>query len=72
MRLKQLFESKDSNMVFESKDQLDISILSASKVIKTKSDIESLLNTEVEIEHKTDGTKLTVLHINDNGDLNDC
>ena len=62
MRLKQLFESKD---------QLDISILSASKVIKTKSDIESLLNTEVEIEHKTDGTKLTVLHINDNGDLND-
>ena len=53
----------------ETRDQLDISILSADKVIKTKSDIENLLNTEVTIEHKTDGTKLTVIHVADNGDI---
>lgn len=55
----------------ETRDQLDISILSADKVIKTKSDIENLLNTEVTIEHKTDGTKLTVIHVADNGDISD-
>lgn len=57
--------------LFESKDQLDISILAADKVIKTESDIEDLLNTEVQIEHKTDGTKLTVVHVADKGDLGD-
>ena len=57
--------------LFESKDQLDISILAADKVIKTESDIEDLLNTEVQIEHKTDGTKLTVVHVADKGNLGD-
>ena len=57
--------------LIESKDQLDISILSADKVIKTESDIENLLNTELTIEHKTDGTKLTVVHVKDDGDISD-
>lgn len=57
--------------LLESKDQLDISILSANKVIKTESDIENLLDTELTIEHKTDGTKLTVVHIKDDGDISD-
>lgn len=51
--------------------QLDISILSAEKFLNSKSKIEEFLKSEVEIEHKTDGTKLTVIHKANNGDFND-
>lgn len=58
-------------MLLETRDQLDISILSAEKWIKSKNDIETLLNTHLSIEHKTDGTKLTVVHVANNGTIDD-
>lgn len=51
--------------------QLDISILSASKYLNSKAKIEEFLKSEVEIEHKTDGTKLTLIHKANNGNFND-
>ena len=38
-------------MLLESKDQLDISILAADKYLKSRSDVENLLNTQLSIEH---------------------
>ena len=58
-------------MLLESKDQLDISILAADKYLKSRSDVENLLNTQLSIEHKTDGTKLTVIHVANNGNIDD-
>jgi hypothetical protein len=55
----------------ETEDQLDISILPAEKYLKGRSDIERLLNTNLSIEHKTDGTKLTVVHVANNGNIDD-
>lgn len=52
-------------------DKLDISILAAEKYLKSRSDIENLLNTQLSIEHKTDGTKLTVIHVANNGNIDD-
>lgn len=55
----------------EAKDQLDISIQSADKYLTSQKKIEELLTSEVEIEHKTDGIKLTVVKINNEGTLKD-
>lgn len=55
----------------ESGDQLDISIQSAGKYLTSNKRIEEFLHTETEVHHKTDGLKLTVLKIANNGDLGD-
>lgn len=55
----------------ETKDQLDISILSADKYLTSDKKLQELLDSPCVIEAKTDGVKLTVLKVNDKGNLND-
>lgn len=55
----------------ESKQQLDISIQAAGKWLTSNKKIEELLSSTVEIEHKTDGVKLTVIKQANNGNLKD-
>ena len=55
----------------ESKKQLDISILAAGKYLTTVKKIEEFLTSPVQIEHKTDGVKLTVIKKDNNGNLED-
>lgn len=55
----------------EAKEQLDISILAASKYLTTTAKIEEFLSSDVTIEHKTDGVKLTVIKQANNGNLKD-
>lgn len=55
----------------ESKDQLDISILAAHKFLTSAERIEDFLSSEVTVEHKTDGVKLTVVKQANNGNIND-
>ena len=55
----------------ESKGMLDISIMSADKVLTSSAKIKSFLNSPCTIEAKTDGVKLTVVKQADNGDIND-
>ena len=55
----------------EAKDQLDISILAAGKYLNSTAKIEDFLSSEVHVEHKTDGVKLTVVKQANNGNLND-
>ncbi len=58
-------------LLTETKDQLDISILSADKYLTSEKKIQELLDSHCTIEAKTDGVKLTVLKVQDNGNLND-
>jgi len=55
----------------EGKEQLDISILAAGKYLTNKSRIEDFLSSEVVVEHKTDGIKLTVIKKDNKGTIND-
>ena len=55
----------------EGKDQLDISIQAAGKWLNTTKKIEDFLSSEVTIEHKTDGVKLTVIKQSNKGNLED-
>ena len=55
----------------ESSDQLDISIQSAGKYLTSNKRIEEFLHSETEVQHKTDGIKLTIIKVADNGDLGD-
>jgi len=59
------------DFINESKEQLDISILAAGKYLNTTSKIESFLSSEVTVEHKTDGVKLTIIKQANNGNIND-
>lgn len=52
-------------------NQLDISIKSVEKYLTNRSKIEDFFTKEVTITQKTDGVKLTVLKVNNNGNLND-
>jgi nicotinamide mononucleotide adenylyltransferase len=52
-------------------EQLDISILAAGKVLTTKAKIEDFLTSNVEVEHKTDGIKVTIVKAKNNGNVND-
>jgi len=55
----------------EGKEQLDISILAAGKYLTNQKRIEEFLSSNVTIEHKTDGIKLTVIKKDNNGTLDD-
>ena len=46
----------------ESKEQLDISILSAKKYLSSTAKIQKFFETPVLIEHKTDGVKISVIY----------
>ena len=60
------------NFINEAKgEQLDISILAAGKVLTTKAKIEDFLTSNVEVEHKTDGIKVTIVKAKNNGNIND-
>ena len=58
-----------SNFLNESKDQLDISILSAKKFLTSDKKREWFLDTKCKIEAKTDGVKLTIMKIDNTGDF---
>lgn len=55
----------------EAKDQLDISIMAAGKYLTNSKRIEDFLMSEVQVEHKTDGVKLTVIKKSNRGRLDD-
>lgn len=57
--------------LFENSNMLDISILSADKYLTSDSKLEKFLNNHVTIEAKTDGVKLTVIKVADNGNIDD-
>jgi len=50
----------------KEKDQLDISIQSADKYLTSEKKVEDFLLSVVQVEHKTDGVKLTVIKKDDN------
>jgi len=52
----------------EAKDQLDISILAASKYLTSDAKKKEFLESPVVVETKFDGVKLTIVYINDTGD----
>jgi nicotinamide mononucleotide adenylyltransferase len=60
---------KFSSYVNESKGMLDISILPLSKMLTSDSKKEEFISSEMSIEAKTDGIKVTVLKINDTGEF---
>ena len=62
---------KTEDFINESEDRLDISILAANKFLNSSKKLEWFFNTQVEIEAKTDGVKVTALKIADTGDLSD-
>ena len=55
----------------ESADQLDISIINADKYLTDDKKIREFLLSNVQIEAKTDGLKLTVVKVADKGNLSD-
>ena len=60
-----------SEFLTEAKEMLDISILSADKFLTSAKRIHDFLFTPCEIEAKTDGVKLTVVKVADDGRLSD-
>lgn len=54
-----------------NESMLDISILAQDKVLKNKSQREEFLTSKVTVYHKTDGIKLTVMKIQNDGLLTD-
>ena len=60
-----------SEFLTEAKEMLDISILSADKFLTSAKRIHDFLFTPCEIEAKTDGVKLTVVKVADDGKLSD-
>lgn len=67
--LNTLEEIQDLNEINES--MLDISIKAQDKVLKNKAQREEFLSSKQVIYHKTDGIKLTVLKIQNEGKLTD-
>lgn len=59
------------NFIKESKDQLDISIQAAGKVLTTDAKRKEFLTSQAVVEHKTDGIKLTVIKRDNKGQLSD-
>jgi len=59
------------SFINESKEQLDISIQAAGKYLTSKTRIEEFLSSNVKVEQKTDGVKLTVIKQSNNGNLDD-
>lgn len=58
-------------ILLEKAQMLDISILSADKYLNSLAKIKDFLNSTVEIEHKTDGVKVTIFKKDDTGTLKD-
>lgn len=52
-------------------DMLDISIQSASSYLTSQKRIQEFLENQVEVQHKVDGVKLTVVKVKDKGNLDD-
>lgn len=52
-------------------DMLDISIQSASSYLTSQKRIQEFLENPVEVQHKVDGVKLTVLKVNNTGEPDD-
>lgn len=50
------------------KDQIDISILNASKYLTSQTRKEAFIYDKVKVEEKYDGTKVTIVHIDKTGD----
>jgi len=59
-----------STKLLESSEQLDISILNADKYLNDKN-MKDFLMSQVQIEAKTDGLKLTIVKIADKGNIKD-
>jgi len=59
--LKSIIESSKQLVQNETKGRLDISIKAVGKWATTDKKVEQLLNTELSVQQKTDGVKLTVL-----------
>jgi len=57
--------------ITEAKDHLDISIQAAGKYLTSDKKIQEFLSSPVKVEQKTDGVKLSVLKIDNNGNLDD-
>lgn len=62
---------KFKNFLNEAKGQLDISIMAAGKYLTSTKRIEEMLYSQVIVEHKTDGVKVTAMKVDNKGDLND-
>jgi len=64
---------KFTDLVFEAanKTKLDISIQAAGKYLTSNKRIDEFFNSDVVVEHKTDGVKITAMKIAQNGTLDD-
>lgn len=65
------FVTPHYKFINEAYEMLDVSILSADKYITSTAKLENVLFNEVSVEAKTDGVKLTVFKLHNNGDIND-
>lgn len=65
------FESPHYKFINEAYEMLDVSILSADKYITSTARLENIIYNEISVEAKTDGVKLTIYKLHNNGDIND-
>ena len=65
------FESPHYKFINEAYEMLDVSILSVDKYITSTTRLENILYSEIDVEEKTDGVKLTIYKIQNNGDISD-
>ena len=59
--------TKFKQFIAESKGQLDISIQAANKYLSNDAKKEKFLNTKIEVRHKTDGVKVTLVKKDNTG-----
>ena len=65
--IKKSVKSKFKRYLLEGKGQLDISIQNAKKFLTNDAKKDEFLNSEVTVEHKTDGVKVTIVKQSNTG-----
>ena len=71
MSLREHLLKSEVGVYLTEADMLDISIASADKFLTTKAKIDEFLTSKVSIEEKLDGVKLTVIKVQEDGNLGD-
>ena len=71
MSLREHLLKSEVGVYLAEADMLDISIASADKFLTTKAKIDEFLTSKVTIEEKLDGVKLTVVKVQEEGNLGD-
>lgn len=71
MSLREHLLKSEVGVYLAEADMLDISIASADKFLTSKAKIDEFLTSKVSIEEKLDGVKLTIIKVQEDGNLGD-